>query len=236
MAKLVPTPHNAAEYGEIARSVIMSGDPLRAKYVAEHYLDNPVEYNSVRGMLGFTGTYNGKKISVQGHGMGIPSIGIYSYELYNFYDVDTIIRAGTCGSPDPEIPIGTLVLAESACTDSTYGYQYGLPAGHISHADPSLLARAVALAETRELTFRKGRVFSSDVFYDPLGTQKEILSSGIAGVEMESHALYVNAAYSGKKALTILTVTDNLATDEHLSAAERQSGMGKMLEFALELA
>ena len=236
MKNQVPTPHNAAEYGDIAGTVIMSGDPLRAKYVAEQYLDNPVAYNDVRGMLGYTGTYRGKRVSVQGHGMGIPSIGIYSYELFNFYDVDTIIRAGTCGTPDPSVATGTLILAESARSDSTYGYQYGLPAGHVSKADPELLARALALAEVRGTDCIKGCVFSSDVFYDPLGMQKDIWKSGIAGIEMESHALYVNAAYAGKKALTLLTVTDNLATGRHLSANERQTGMGRMLEFALELA
>ena len=147
MANNTPTPHIGAKYGEIAETVLMAGDPLRAKLMAERYLENPVLYNEVRGMLGYTGTYKGKRVSVQGHGMGIPSIGIYSYELYNFYDVKTIIRVGSAGSMHPDLHIGDLVMAMGACTNSHYGDQYDLPGTYAPIADFGLLRAAVEKAE-----------------------------------------------------------------------------------------
>ena len=235
MKENTPTPHNSALYGQIADTVLMSGDPLRAKFMAEHFLENPVLYNEVRGMLGYTGTYKGKKVSVQGHGMGIPSIGIYTYELYNFYDVETIIRVGTCGSPDPSVKLGTIVLAETSSTDSNYGYQFDLPEGYVAKATPELLDKAVKTAEGMGIDVLKGKVFASDVFYSKEGSSEELVKDGVVGVEMESYALYTNAYVAGKKALTILTVTDNLATGESLPSEARQNGMSRMIELALNL-
>lgn len=230
----MPTPHNAARVGDIAKTVIMSGDPLRSKFIAENFLENPVLYNNVRSMLGYTGTYEGKPVSVQGHGMGIPSIGIYSYELYKFYDVDVIIRVGTAGAPDPSVKVGTIIIADDATTDSNYGYQFDLPDGWQAKADPELVDKAVAAAEKLGVEYIKGRVFSSDVFYN--NPEKTVeLYKGIKGVEMEAYALYANAYATGKKALTIVTVSDNIATGEALSPEERQLGLSNMIKIALDL-
>lgn len=230
----MPTPHNAAQIDEIAKTVIMSGDPLRSKFIAENFLENPVLYNNVRSMLGYTGTYEGKPVSVQGHGMGIPSIGIYSYELYKFYDVDVIIRVGTAGAPDPSVKVGTIIIADDATTDSNYGYQFDLPEGWQAKADPELVDKAVAAAEKLGVEYIKGRVFSSDVFYN--NPEKTVeLYKGIKGVEMEAYALYANAYATGKKALTIVTVSDNIATGEALSPEERQLGLSNMIKIALDL-
>lgn len=230
-----PTPHNAGRYGDIARDVIMAGDPLRVKYIAENFLDNPVMYNDVRGMYGYTGTYRGHRISVQGHGMGIPSIGIYSHELYEFYDVENIIRIGTCGSMDPSSTLGSVLLAQSAVTDSNYGWQYDIPCKFIPSADFGLLRRAVEVSEARDLPCKVGTVLSSDVFYDPSGRQFDLAKYGVIACEMEAYGLYLNAAVAGRKALTILTVTDNMTTGERLSPQERQCGLDRMIELALEV-
>lgn len=228
-----PTPHNAAEYGQIAKTVIMSGDPLRAKMIAETYIDNPVLYNQVRGMLGFTGTHNGKPLSVQGHGMGGPSVGIYTYELYNFYDVESIIRVGTCGAMDPDVKVGSVILVEEAITDSNYGYQYGIPAGHVAKASEELLAAAEKSASDLGVDCLRGMVCSSDVFYNRNETMMEWSRQGALGVEMEAFALYTEAAAAKKKALTILTVTDHITTKEALSSEQRQLGLKTMIEIAL---
>ena len=231
-----PTPHNSARYGEIAETVIMAGDPMRARYIAENYLDNPVIYNEVRGMYGYTGTYRGRRVSVQGHGMGIPSIGIYTYELFNFYDVRQIIRVGTCGTFNPDVELGSIIMAQGACTDSKYGYQYDIPCSFAPIADFGLLRKAVEVAEGKGLKYEVGNILSSDVFYDEAGGQKKLARFGVLGVEMEASALYLNAAASGKKALAILSVTDNIATDAHLPAELRQVGLKSMIELALDLA
>lgn len=230
----MPTPHNAAQMGEIAKTVIMSGDPLRSKFIADNFIESPVLYNNVRSMLGYTGTYNGKRVSVQGHGMGIPSIGIYSYELYKFYDVDVIIRVGTAGAPDPSVKVGTVIIAEDATTDSNYGYQFDLPEDWKAEASPELVEKAVAAAEKLGVEYIKGRVFSSDVFYNNPEKTKD-LYDGVQGVEMEAYALYANAYATGKKALTIVTVSDNLATGEALSPEQRQLGLTNMIRIALEM-
>lgn len=227
-----PTPHNSAVLGDIAKTVLMSGDPLRAKMIAENYLQNAVMYNEVRGMYGYTGFHNGKPYSVQGHGMGIPSIGIYTYELYNFYDVDTIIRLGTCGSLDPDVKVGTVILAESAITDSGYGYQYNLPDDYVATATPELLAAAEASAARLGISVERAKVCSSDVFYNTLEHQEDWRANGVLGVEMEAYALYVNAFAAHKKALTILTVSDNIVTGEQLPAIDRQLGLKHMIEIA----
>lgn len=230
-----PTPHNAAKYGEIAETVLMAGDPLRAKLMAEKFLENPVQYNTVRGMLGYTGTYHGKRVSVQGHGMGIPSIGIYTYELFHFYDVQQIVRVGSAGALVPDLHVGDLVIAMGACTDSNYGHQFDLPCRLAPVADFSLLRRAVEAAEKMEKTYRVGTIYSSDVFYDPSDSQKKLAAFGVLAVEMETSGLYINAAEAGRKALTICTVSDNLVTGECASAEKRQNSFTDMMEVAFEL-
>jgi len=227
-----PTPHNAAKFGDIAKHVLMSGDPLRAKMIAERYLENPKLYNEVRGMLGYTGTRNGKAYSVQGHGMGIPSIGIYTYELYNFYGVDTILRLGTCGALDANLKPGTVILANEAITDSRYGYQYGLPADYVAQATPELVAEAQRSAEKLGIACQLGKVCSSDVFYNGSEEQKKWAEDGVLAVEMEAFALYTNAYAAKKKALTILSVSDNIVTGEALSAEARQLQLTDMIEIA----
>ncbi|MBR1576580.1 MAG: purine-nucleoside phosphorylase [Bacteroidales bacterium] len=233
--KNTPTPHNAAQYGQIAKTVIMAGDPVRVKYIAENFLEDPVLYNDVRGACGYTGTYQGKKVSVQAHGMGIPSIGIYTWELFNFYDVERIIRIGTCGSYKADAKLGSLVIAEGACTDSNYGKDRGIP-GHFSAiADFSLLRKAVEEAEKQGLDYEVGNVMTSDIFYNASPDQGQWPKLGVLAVEMEAYGLYFNAAVSGKKALAILTVSDNTVTGEELSASERALGMDKMIRLALNL-
>lgn len=230
-----PTPHIAAKKGEIAKMVMMSGDPLRAKYVADNFLENPVLYNQVRNIFGYTGTYNGKRVSVQGHGMGIPSIGIYSYELFTFYDVDIIVRFGTCGSADPNVKVGSIIIADSALSDSNFGYQYHLPEDYVPRADPELLEKATENAKAMGIDFQRGPVFSSDVFYTESNEVPGWVKQGALGVEMEAHALYINAFVKGKKALTILTVSDNLVTGEELTAEQRQKGLSDSIKLALSL-
>ena len=214
----IPTAHNSAKAGDFAKTVLMPGDPLRAKYIAETYLENPRQVNAVRNMFGYTGTYKGKEISVMGGGMGMPSIGIYSYELFNFYDVDQVIGMG-------------------ACTDSNYAYQYGLPGTFAPIADYELLNRAVETAKRQGTNVVVGNVLSSDVFYNAMSNVNDLWRDmGVLAVEMEAAALYMNAAKAGKKALCMLTISDHLYTGESLSAEDRQLGFGKMMEIALELA
>ena len=201
-----PTAHNSAKTGDFAKTVLMPGDPLRAKYIAETYLENPRQVTAVRNMFGYTGTYKGKEISVMGGGMGMPSIGIYSYELFNFYDVDQIIRIGSAGALQDHMKLMDVVIGMGACTDSNYAYQYGLPGTFAPIADYELLNQAVETAKRQGTNVVVGNVLSSDVFYN------------------------------GKKALCMLTISDHLYTGEHLSAEDRQLGFKKMMEIALELA
>ncbi|MBQ5921923.1 MAG: purine-nucleoside phosphorylase [Alistipes sp.] len=222
--------------GEIAEKVIMAGDPLRAKFMAETFLENPVQYNSVRGMLGYTGTYKGKRVSVQGHGMGIPSIGIYTYELYNFYGVKSIIRTGSAGAYHPDLQLGDVMIAIGACTDSNYGAQYNLPGTFSPTADFALARAAVEKAEQMGIRYRVGNILSSDVFYgDDSERWKEWQKMGVMGVEMEAAALYMNAARSGNKALCICTVSDSLVTGEACSAEQRQTSFTNMMEIAFDI-
>ena len=218
-----PTPHIGAKYGEIAETVIMAGDPLRAKMMADKYLENPVQFNNVRGMLGFTGTYQGKPVSVMGHGMGIPSIGIYTYELYNFYGVKNIIRVGSCGSIHPDLHVGDLVIAMGACTNSNYALQYELPGTYAPIADFDLCRRAAETAEQFGYKYKVGNVFSSDTFYTENPHNDKWMNMGVLAVEMEAPALYMNAARSGNKALVICTVSDHILTGESTTAEERQN-------------
>ena len=232
-----PTPHNAAHEGQIAKTVLMPGDPLRAKYVADHYLENVECFNTVRNMFGYTGTYNGKPISVMGGGMGIPSIGIYSYELYNFYDVDAIIRIGSAGGLAPQVQLRDLVIGLGACTDSNYAAQYRLPGTYAPIADYGLLRRAVESAEKLGVPTHVGNVLSADVFYNDDPTVNERWAGmGVLAVEMESAGLYMNAARAGKKALCVCTISDLPLTGASLPADERQTSFTQMMEVALSLA
>lgn len=231
------TPHNKAEAGDIAKVVLMPGDPLRAKYIAETYLTEVKCFNSVRNMLGFTGKYKGKELSVMGGGMGIPSISIYSYELYKFYDVDTIIRIGSAGALQEDIALKDIVMAQGACTDSRFAYQYELPGTFAPIADFSLLEKAVAEARALEIPFKVGNVVSSDIFYNAyLDVAKKWADMGALCLEMEAAALYMNAAKLKKKALAILSISDHIIKGTELSAEERQTGFSNMMEIALRMA
>lgn len=230
-----PTPHIGAKLGEIAETVIMAGDPLRAKFMAEKFLDNPVQFNNVRGMLGFTGEYKGKRVSMMGHGMGMPSIGIYTYELYNFYGVKKIIRVGSAGSINNDLKLGDLVIAMGACTDSNYGAQYELPGTFAPTADFNLLRGAVEASEQFGYRYKVGNVLSSDIFYHDNAHNDRWMKMGVLAVEMEAAALYMNAARSGNSALAIMTVSDHILTGESTTAEERQTTFTHMMDVALSL-
>lgn len=229
------TPHNAAQKGEIAKTVLMPGDPLRAKFIAENYLEQVTCFNTVRNMLGYTGEYKGKKISVMGHGMGMPSIGIYSYELFEQYGVDQIIRIGSAGGLADDVDLMDIVIAMGASTNSNYAAQYKLPGTIAPIADYDLLRKAVEVAEEKNCRVRVGNVLSSDTFYTDDKDANDLWKKmHVLAVEMESAALYCNAARLGKKALCILTISDHLYSGKQLSADERQTGFKQMMEIALE--
>lgn len=230
-----PTPHIGAKFGEIAETVIMAGDPLRAKFMAERFLDNPVEFNHVRGMLGFTGTYRGKRISVMGHGMGMPSIGIYTYELFNFYEVNTIIRVGSAGSINMDLHIGDIAIAMGACTNSSYANQYELPGTFAPIADFALVRGAAEACERFGYNYKVGNVFSSDTFYSDNPQNDKWMKMGVLAVEMEIAALYMNAARAGKRALGICTISDHILTGEVTTAEERQTTFTHMMDVAFSL-
>lgn len=233
----IPTAHNSAKAGDFAKTVLMPGDPLRAKYIAETYLENPRQVNAVRNMFAYTGTYKGKEISVMGGGMGMPSVGIYSYELFNFYDVDQIIRIGSAGALQDFMKLKDVVIGMGACTDSNYASQYGLPGTFAPIADYELMNRAVEAAKAQGTNVVVGNVLSSDIFYNANKNVNDLWRGmGVLAVEMEAAALYMNAAQAGKKALCMLTISDHIYTGEKLSAEDRQLGFGKMMEIALELA
>lgn len=234
MAK-TPTPHIGARIGDIAETVIMAGDPLRAKFMAEKFLENPVQFNNVRGMLGFTGTHKGKRVSVMGHGMGIPSIGIYTYELYNFYGVKTIIRVGSAGSLDPELRLGDIVIAMGSCTNSNYAAQYELPGTYAPIADFELLRRAADACEKFGYHYKVGNVFSSDIFYNENPHNDSWQKMGVLAVEMEAPSLYMNAARSGNRALVICTISDSIVTGEETTAEERQTSFTHMMDVAFSI-
>ena len=230
----MPTPHNNAKKGDIAKTVLMPGDPLRAKFIAENYLDDPVCYNEVRGMLGFTGTYKGVPVSVQGSGMGMPSIGIYSWELFNEYDVDNIIRVGTAGSVAENVALRDVIIGMSASTNSAYASQYRLPGTYAPTASWKLLSAAVKAAEAKGSRFHVGNILSSDTFYDDANSLADWQKMGVLAIEMEAAALYMNAARAGKNALCILTVSDCPLKGESTTAEERQNTFRDMMEIALE--
>ena len=230
------TPHNEAGKGEIAGTVLMPGDPLRAKYIADHYLEGARCFNTVRNMLGYTGTYQGRKISVMGGGMGMPSIGIYSYELYHFYDVEAIIRIGSAGALQDDLNARDIVIGMGACTNSDYASQYRLPGIFAPIADYGLLKRAVEAAERKEIPVKVGNILSSDIFYnDDDSVNEKWRRMGVLAVEMEAAALYMNAARAGRKALCILTISDHLFKEQNLSARDREISFTQMMEIALEL-
>ena len=235
MADKTPTPHIGAKLGDIAETVIMAGDPLRVKFMAETFLDDPVQFNNVRGMLGFTGSYKGKRVSVMGHGMGMPSIGIYTYELYTFYGVKTIIRVGSAGSIQHDLHVGDLVVAMGACTNSNYGCQYELPGSFAPIADFSLVRGAVETCERLGYRYKVGNVFSSDTFYSENAHNDKWINMGVLAVEMEIAALYMNAARSGNRALGICTISDHILTGEVTTAEERQTTFTHMMDVAFSL-
>ncbi len=230
------TPHIAAEKGDFAKTVLMPGDPLRAKYIAENYLEKAVLVNDVRGIHGYTGEYKGKRVSVMASGMGMPSIGIYSYELFRFFDVENIIRVGSAGALSEKLKVRDIVLAMGACTDGNYAAQFSLPGTFAPIASYRLLTEAVEIAAKSGITPRVGNVLSSDLFYDDSASTLKWNKMGVLAVEMETAALYMNAARAGKNALSILTISDNLVTGEATTAAERQNSFTQMMELALELA
>ena len=232
-----PSACNEAKPGEIAKAVLMPGDPLRAKYVAEHYLENPVCFNTVRGMLGYTGTYQGKRLSVMGHGMGVPSIGLYTYELYHMYDVDSIIRIGSAGGVGDSVKVRDVVIAMGASTNSHYADQYGFPGQLCATASYPLLRDAVAAAEKLGVRADVGQVFTADQFYnDNAAAGGMYRKFGILALEMETAGLYWTAQHAGKQALSILTISDHIFTGEALSPLERQDSFHEMMEIALETA
>ncbi|MDO4298936.1 MAG: purine-nucleoside phosphorylase [Lachnospiraceae bacterium] len=233
----IPTPHIAAKQGDFAKTVLMPGDPLRSKYVAETFLENPVLVNNVRGVNGYTGTYQGKRVSVMASGMGMPSIGIYSYELFKFYDVDNIIRIGTAGALTADLKIRDVVLGMGACTNSNFASQYQLPGTFAPIASFRLLQRAAAAVEAMgNVDYKVGNLLSSDTFYSDSNLDVNWRKMGVLAVEMEAAALYMNAARTGKNALAICTISDSIITGEATSAEERQSSFNDMVKIALETA
>ena len=233
----IPTPHISAKKEDIAKTVLMPGDPLRSEFIAKNFLKNPVLVNDVRGVHGYTGEYNGKKVTVMASGMGQPSIGIYSYELFNFYDVDTIIRVGTCGSFHPDLHARDIIVAMGACTNGNYAMQYKLPGTFAPIADFDLVRKAAEECEKAGVNYKVGNIFSSDIFYDEANSGMDWAKMGVLGVEMESAALYCNAARAGKKALCICTVSDSfIYPEENTTAEERQNSFTAMMKIALNLA
>ena len=233
----IPTPHISAKKEDIAKTVLMPGDPLRSEFIAKNFLTNPVLVNDVRGVHGYTGGYNGKKVTVMASGMGQPSIGIYSYELFNFYDVDTIIRVGTCGSFHPDLHARDIIVAMGACTNGNYAMQYKLPGTFAPIADFDLVRKAAEECEKAGVNYKVGNIFSSDIFYDEANSGMDWAKMGVLGVEMESAALYCNAARAGKKALCICTVSDSfIYPEENTTAEERQNSFTAMMKIALNLA
>ena len=244
MAEFVATPHiNVQNDIGFGKTVLMPGDPLRAKFIAENFLENPILVNNVRGVNGYTGYYKGVKVSVMASGMGMPAIGIYSHELFNFFGVENIIRVGSAGSIQDHINVYDIVLGQGACTDSNFAAQFHLPGTFAPIADFKLLSAAVAACEAEKATYHVGNVNSSDVFYGDHVDVPEGLDSvyglkkmGVMALEMEAAALYMNAARYGKRALCICTISDHVLKGVETSAEERQSAFTTMMKVALEVA
>ncbi len=232
------TPHNSAKLGDIAKVVLMLGDPLRAKHIAETYLDNVQQFNSVRNMFGYTGIYKGRKISVMGSGMGMPSMGIYSYELYKFYEVESIIRIGSCGAIHGNLDLYTTILADRVYTDSTYGKVQSGYQGQWQEPNKVLNKNIKNIANSLNIELKEGAVASADVFYSEIADQlmQNYLTHNILAVEMEAFALFHNATILGKKAAALLTVSDNIIIQKETTVDERQRAFSDMMLIALELA
>ena len=237
MSKPYPTPHINATPDQIAKTVLMPGDPLRAKFIAENFLEDAVLFNNVRGIHGYTGTYKGHKISVMASGMGIPSIGIYSYELFNFFGVENIMRIGSAGAMQESIRVRDIVIGMGACTNSNFGAQYGMPGSFSAIADYKMMKTAIDVCEELGVPHHVGNILSSDTFYsDNADLTSNWMKMGVMAVEMEAAGLYMTAARAGKRALAICTVSDHLITGEATSAEERQTSFTQMMQVALETA
>ncbi len=233
----VPTPHNSAKIGDIAKTVLMPGDPLRSKFIAETFLENPKLVNNVRGVQGYTGTWKGAPVTVMASGMGIPAIGIYSWELYSQYGVENIIRIGSAGSICDDLHVMDIVVAQGACTDSNFAHQFALPGTFAPIADYTLMSTAIAATERRGIKPRVGNLLSSDNFYsDGSDGPDPWRKMGVLAIEMEAAGLYMNAARLGKRALAICTISDHLYLNENLSSDERQTSFTQMMEIALDTA
>lgn len=232
-----PTPHINAAPGDFGRTVLMPGDPLRSKFIAENFLENAVLINNVRGIQGYTGYYKDTKLSVMASGMGMPSIGIYSYELYHFFHVENIMRIGSAGSMQKNVHVRDIVIGQGACTDSRYAEQFSLAGTFAPIASYPMLETCVDTAKELELTYHVGNLLSSDRFYGDDPTANEgWMKMGVMAVEMEAAALYMNAARAGKNALAICTISDHLLTGEATTAEERQTSFTDMMTLALETA
>ena len=234
----MPTPHNEAQKGDFAKTVLMPGDPLRAKYVAETFLTDAKLVNNVRNVQGYTGLWNGVPVSIMASGMGMPAVGIYSYELFNMYDVESIIRIGSAGALSEKVQVRDIIIGMGACTDSNFAHQYGLPGTFAPIADWDLLNAAVQAAEAKHIPYEVGNLLSSDVFYAENGDKvnEAWRKMGVLAVEMEAAALYMTAARCSRRALTVCTVSDHLITGEKLSSAERQTTFDEMIVTALDTA
>ena len=233
----MPTPHNSASKGDFAKTVLMPGDPLRAKFIAEKFLENPVLVNNVRGVQGYTGYWKGARVSVQASGMGIPSIGIYAWELYTQYDVENIIRVGSAGGMADDLKLMDVVAALGACTDSNFAHQFGLKGTFAPTADWTLLKTAMDAAAARGVDMRAGNVLSSDNFYnDGSDGPDQWKKMGVLAVEMEAAGLYLTAARCGKRALCLCTISDHIYRPEELSPEQRQTSFNEMIEIALDTA
>ncbi len=233
----IPTPHISANKDAFSKTVLMPGDPLRSKFIAETYLESPVLVNNVRGIQGYTGTYKGKRVSVMASGMGMPSMGIYSYELYNYYDVQNIIRIGSAGAIHPDLKLRDIVIGLGACTNSNYSAQYQLPGTFAPIASFELVLKAYEAAKRMDIDIKIGNIYSSDVFYDDAMSLARWQKMNVLIVEMEAAALYMNAARAGKNALCICTVSDcPLTGGDECTAEERQISFTQMMEIALETA
>lgn len=234
---LIMSLHIGAEKGQIAKTVLMPGDPLRAKFIAENFLDNPVLYSEIRNMYGYTGTYKGVPISIQGSGMGMPSMGIYSWELFTQYEVDKIIRIGTAGSFSDKIDVGDIVVSLATSTDSNYQHAFTVPGQYSPSASFDLLAKVMDAGKENNISFKAGNTVSCDVFYE-IGDDwwKKWAHMGVMAVEMEAAALYMNAAYNGKEALAMMTISDHFVTGAKSTVEERQNTFTNMMKLALEAA
>ena len=236
MSSRIPTPHINAPEGAFADTVLMPGDPLRSKFIADNYLEKAELVNNVRGVQGYTGYYQGRRVSVMASGMGCPSIGIYSYELFNFYGVKNIIRVGSAGAISPKLKLKDIVVAMSAYTDSGYVSSFGFRGNAAPCCSYELLAKAMENAKNLPCNVVCGPIFSSDAFYSEVSQTETLSKLGVLAVEMEAAALYMNAARAGKNALVICSISDSLVTGEELPAEERQIGFRNMMELGLSLA